>query len=55
MNERTRLKGLGVDGRKILTFLLKKWAECGWIRLADDRDKLRALVNTVMNNVLGIL
>jgi len=35
-----------VDGRVILRWILRKW---DWIDLAQDRDRWRALLNTVMN------
>jgi hypothetical protein len=40
-----------VDGRIILKWIFKKWDEGGidWIELALDRDRLRVLVNVVMN------
>jgi hypothetical protein len=40
-----------VDGRVVLQWILEKW-DCGrmdWIDLIQDRDRRRALVNTVMN------
>jgi hypothetical protein len=40
----------GVDGRIILTSIIRKWVGCmDWIDVAEDRDRLRALVNAVMN------
>jgi len=41
----------GVDGRKILRWIVRKWG-CGgmdWFELAQDRGRWRALVNAVMN------
>jgi hypothetical protein len=43
------LEDLGVDGRKILKRVFRKWEEgIGCINLAQNRVKWRALVNTVM-------
>jgi hypothetical protein len=48
--ERDHLEGLGVDGRIILNWTVKAW-DLGmyWIDLAQNMDKLRVLVNAVMN------
>jgi hypothetical protein len=44
------LEDPSVDGRIILKWILEKWGGgTDWIDLAEDRDKWRALVNTVMN------
>ena len=44
------MEALGVDGRIILRYIFRKWDEGhGWIELAQDRDRRRALVNAVMN------
>jgi hypothetical protein len=44
------LEDLGLDGRIILKWILKKWVGgMDWIDLAQDRDRWRALVNAVMN------
>jgi len=41
---------LGVHGRIILKWLFRKWeGGMDWIDLAQDRDRLRDLVNEVMN------
>jgi hypothetical protein len=38
----------GVDGRIILREIFRKW-EVDWIKLAQDRDRWRTLVNAVVN------
>ena len=40
-----------IDGRIILRWIFRKWGGgCGdWMELAQDRDRWRALVSTVMN------
>jgi hypothetical protein len=41
----------GIDGRIILRWIFMKW-DCrgmGWIELAQDMDRWRALVSMVMN------
>jgi hypothetical protein len=38
----------GVDGRIILKWILEKWG-MDWIDLVLDRDRWRAVVNTLMN------
>jgi hypothetical protein len=46
----TDLGDPGVDGRIILKWIFKKWdGGMDWIELAQDRDRCRAVVNTVMN------
>jgi hypothetical protein len=41
-------KSLGIKKDKGLHFLNIGWGGMDWIDLAQDRDQLRALVNTVM-------
>ena len=51
LRERDHLEDLGVDGRIILRRIFRKWDGGGmdWIDLAQERDRWRTLVNTVMN------
>jgi len=46
-----RLEDAGTDGRRTLKFALKKHdgKVCNGLILAQDRDKKRDFVNTVMN------
>jgi hypothetical protein len=41
----------GIDGRKILKLIFRKWdgGVIDWIYLAQDRVRWQALVNAVMN------
>ena len=51
LREGDHLGDLGIDGRINIKMDLQE-VGCGgldWIELAQDRDRLRALVNTVMN------
>jgi hypothetical protein len=45
------LEDLGVEGEKTLKFLLQEiiWDGVDWIYRAQDRDKCRAVVTTVIN------
>ena len=51
LSERDDLEDLGLDGRLILKWIVKKYVGRGmdWIDLAQDSDRLRALVNAAMN------
>ena len=51
LRERDHWGDQDVDGRIILRRILRKWERgCGdWMELAQDRDRWRALVSTVMN------
>ena len=45
-----RLEEAGLDGRIILKCIFKKWnGSMDWFDLAQDRERLRAVVNVVMN------
>ena len=48
LRKRDRFEDPGVDGRIILRWIFRKWG-VDWIDLDQDRDRWRALVNTVMN------
>jgi hypothetical protein len=49
--ERDHLGDQGIDGRIASEWSLREigWGRVEWIQLAQDRDRWRALVNTVMN------
>jgi hypothetical protein len=51
LREGDHLEDLGADGRIILQWIFKNWEWGGmdWIDLAEDGDRLRALVDAVMN------
>ena len=50
LRETIQLEDLGVNGRIILQFILRKWLDgMDWTDLAQDRDRVRALVPAVMN------
>ena len=42
------MEDLGVDGKIILKWIFKKWYWGHGLDLAEDRDRLRDLVNAVM-------
>ena len=44
------MEGPGVDGRLVLKWIFKRLnGGIGWIDLTQDRDRWRAVVNTVLN------
>jgi hypothetical protein len=48
--EGDHLEDRGIDGTVILKWIFKKWdGDVDWIELAQDGDRLRDLVNAVMN------
>jgi hypothetical protein len=47
LKERDESKDLGVNGLIILKSVLKKWG-VDWIYLAQDRDRWRTVLKTVM-------
>ena len=50
LKERDHLKDPGIEGRIILRWILRKCeGDVDWIDLAQDRDRLQALVYVVMN------
>jgi len=50
LKERDLMGDLGVDGRIILRWIIRKWdvGDMDWIELAQDRDRWRALANAIM-------
>jgi hypothetical protein len=48
LKRRDHLEYIGIDGRTILSWILRKLV-MDWIHLAQDRDQWWAVVNTVMN------
>ena len=50
LRETNQLEDLGVNGRIILKFILRKWpGGMDWTDLVQDRDRVRSLVTAVMN------
>jgi hypothetical protein len=50
LKDRDRLKDSDVNGRIILRWIIRKWdGGLDWIDLVQDRDRWRALVNSVIN------
>jgi hypothetical protein len=50
LREGEHLEDPGVDGRRILKLIFKKWdGGMDWIDMAQDRDRWRAVVSAVMN------
>jgi hypothetical protein len=50
LREGDRKEEQGVDGRIILKIIFGKWMEVmDWIDLAQDRERWRAIANTVMD------
>ena len=54
LREKDHCGGPDANGRIILRWIFRKWEGVGgdWMELAQDRDRWRALVGTVMN--LGV-
>ena len=48
------MEDLVVDGMIIVNGSSVQWGGMDWIHLAQDRDKLRALVNAVMNLIVPL-
>ena len=50
LRERDHLEDPGVNERIIIRWIFRNWdGGIDWIDLAQDRDRWRTLVNTVMN------
>jgi len=49
--ERDHLGDPGIDGGKILSWIFRKWVVgiMDWIKLPQDSDRWRVLLNAVMN------
>jgi hypothetical protein len=48
LRERDHWRYPGVDGKIILRLIFRMW-DMDWIKLVQDRDRWRALVNAAMN------
>jgi hypothetical protein len=50
LSDGDHLEDPGLDGRIIIKWIFEKWkGGMDWIDQAQDRDRWRAVVNTVMN------
>jgi hypothetical protein len=49
LSKTNQLENLSVDGRIILKCILKSVRVADWIDVTQNREKLQALVNAVMN------
>jgi hypothetical protein len=50
LRETDHFEDLGVDGRKVLRWIFRRWhGGLGWIGLAQDMERKRAVVNAVLN------
>jgi hypothetical protein len=50
MRERDHLEDQGVDERRILSWIIRKWdGGMDWIYLAQDRDMWWGLVNAIIS------
>jgi hypothetical protein len=50
LRERDHLEDVGMDRTIILKWIFKQWdGGMHWIDLAQDRDRWRALLNSIMN------
>jgi len=50
LKDRDHLQDSDLEWRIILRWIIKKWnGSIDWVNLAQDRDRWRALVNSIMN------